>query len=236
MNFIVVCIYTLLTCMNDSNSCFGCQKPFPTQKRLHAHEIKCWAHGKWKADLSHVPKCLKRMAQTDDMEDLRSWPQFGADRISPNHDQSPQAMSGFYDDTVDPDNNLVHIFCISSPSYKYSNVYRLKAKQGHLALLLNPLFPCLQVEHQHHLLQCPLSALDVLSTYQQEDYLPTGGGLQHILSPPSSTHSSCQALPASADLSVGDQDPRWLIKCRTLPNEMGLFQLYPTHLYSEEWC
>ena len=150
--------------------------------------------------------------------------------VNPNHDQSPQAVSGFYDDTVNPDNNLLHIFCVFFSLVWVLKCLQVESEAGPSDSVLEPNIPMSpsQTPTPPPTVSTRCSGHSICLLARYTDYLLTRDSLQYVPSPPPSTHSSYQALPLSADLSVHDQDPQWLIECRTLPNEMGLFQLYPT--------
>lgn len=101
--------------MDDSHACFGCQKSFTTQKRLHTHEARCQAHVQLKiSDLTRSHKRPK-IAQ-DNPENLHPQRQSViADEADPNQPQaesSYQAASIFYGNAVDPEDDLVCILRI----------------------------------------------------------------------------------------------------------------------------
>ena len=52
--------------MPSEHSCFGCHKPFPSLKRLRAHEAKCKVSKRIKIDIAQAHLLHLEMAQTED--------------------------------------------------------------------------------------------------------------------------------------------------------------------------
>ncbi|KAF8436569.1 hypothetical protein L210DRAFT_2459165 [Boletus edulis BED1] len=190
--------------MDHSRFCLGCQKSFTTQRKLHAHEAKCQAYTQW---TSNVARSHKRLKTTqDDTERVHHNLQLRdviPDRdVHANQPELPsQAVLG---DTVDPKDDLVENE--AGPS-NY-------ALEQDVPMAYSPEPPPAVSARSGRSIRLPA---------RYRDYLPIGSGLRHVPSPPPLSQSSHRSSP---EPHIGAPPP--LVEYRTLPNDMGLFRVYPT--------
>lgn len=93
--------------MDGRHKCFGCRKPFDTQKRLHAHEARCKANKRFKADIISDQDRLSNKIPAPRRPNLD--PTIGDDvhACASNSEPEREHVSVHNDDVFDIDDALV---------------------------------------------------------------------------------------------------------------------------------
>lgn len=99
--------------------CLGCRKSFTTHKKLHSHEPKCRALAEIESNLARTHKRSRITPKAP--RDARLIP----DEIHASIGSSstnPKPALNAHDETIDPEENMVHISFLSYIKHEHSNV------------------------------------------------------------------------------------------------------------------